>query len=393
MLDLERAMHAAYVEADIATAIDTATRALDQLERIHAFNDAANAAAVVADLLTVRAAPGDLDRANDLLARARKLADAAPLHGPRDLLASLTAWIAWVRGDLTTAHAAYDADRRLTEEPLPGTAITGHVVDELGKPVAGARVVTWRGTLAGDATRVYTSPAYAPFREATTDATGAFTVEMTAGDGIIAELGDKRSPPEPAAAGIDVRVEYAAGAKAWWAAGAAPAIDGHYAIAGLPAAPRAHLVLAGTHWPRETGRVIDAGPAVDHAVLHWRVGTVVDLLTSGKNGQAWVFRGYVHPKTPAEARKLMDTASEYAIQPVVPIGWGNTTVAGASMYSAGMHHAVIRDVAPGPATWCLAVAGAGTIECTQVNTALLPGDPIRDRRRWYGGAAFIFRGH
>src|SRR5262249_12820893 len=105
------------------------------------------------------------------------------------------AFIAELRDDPSTAHEW--ADQTGKPSPAPDAiAITGRVVDPAGKAVPGARVVTWHGELTGDAVRVYRRPTFQG-DIATTDADGKFTIRGARGDGIIAELADRRSRPLP----------------------------------------------------------------------------------------------------------------------------------------------------------------------------------------------------
>ncbi|MBV8761431.1 MAG: protein kinase, partial [Deltaproteobacteria bacterium] len=198
LLDDVRARHAAYAEGDISKAIELERGALVPVVARGDVRTLPHVIATLADLLDVRSRPGDIDAAWTQLETARKAVEASPWPSATAYLRDARYWNAWLRGDIAVAHKALDDDHN--PDPLgTGTTLEGRVVDPQGHPVAGARVVVWRGEMFGDRERVFTSPVGA----VTTTATdGSFHTRATGDSAIIAELGDQRSVPMLATSGV-----------------------------------------------------------------------------------------------------------------------------------------------------------------------------------------------
>jgi len=416
-LDESRALHTALFGADLSGAIEIAQRSYDTLSTLHDVPRLAHAAAELAEDLVVRAAPGDLERAGQVVSEATRLVESAPFRDDRQTteLRAARAWVAWQKGDLDTVHAALDA-----VAPVPwsnGSPRTGLVVDAAGVPVAHARVVAWTGDLFGDATRVYTSPDTSPLAVTTTDDHGAFTIAAAEGGAVMAELDGKRSTPTSARdglrltlrptrsitgtiesgddppAGIDACARIDVSPTTSWFLSTGPTPDGHYTLAGLPADARFRLGAVGRHWPREPGRRIDVAVATDHAVIRWPPGGSIDYATANPaRGTAWVLPGMVvpPPKTRAAVERLARTAFNVATVPISPVGWANTSVTGLLTFAPGRHHAVIRDNPPGLAMLCMVFDDSPEVTCKQLEITEEPEPPLRDHRRYYGGDAGDF---
>lgn len=411
-LDLDRGIHAALVAGELSRAIQILDGAHAVLAKSHDRIREPRAAALLAEYLAVRAAPGDLERATSVLADAHALLDTEPLSGKvlaRDLV-TIEYWLAWLRGDLAKVHAVLDT--RGMHRAVGSTKITGRVVNAVGVPVPGALVVAWHGELFGDATRVFTDPTF-DVTTVVTDATGAFTVEVSDGSAVIAELEDRRSAPGPArngvdltlrpthaiggtvdaggdpATGIDPFVRFDVTPMSSWVVSTAASADGRFRIAGLPDQPHARLGALGSHWPRETGRRVDAGEAVDQATIHWPVGNTTDIQARAKTGIVWEFRAALHPTTRIEVEKLARTAPDVATLQLTPVGWGNMTFAGIENYQPGDRHAVIRDNGSGPQTICINLDDKPAVECHTYDEAPEPG-VVRDGRHWFGSSSTLF---
>jgi hypothetical protein len=367
----------------------------------------------LAGYLAVRAAPGDLARAAAVVAQAHETIDAEPLSAKalaRELF-EIDYWLAWLRGDLAAAHKVLDT--RGMNHTSGTSHITGRVLNAAGIPVPGALVVEWHGELFGDATRAFTDPT-SGLTTVVTDASGAFALDVFEDSAVIAELDDRRSAPAPArngvalalhpthaitgtaeaggdpATGIEPFVRFEVTPASSWAVSTAASADGHFTIAGLPDAPNGRLGALGSHWPRETGRRIDAGAAVDQAVIHWPVGETTDIQARAKIGTVWVFRAAIKAKTRIEVEKLARTAADVATVPLGPVGWANMTFAGLDNYQPGDLHAVVRDNGPGDQTICLDLDDNPLVEC---HTYKIDPDPgiVRDGRHWFGSSSTLFK--
>jgi len=405
-LDTSRAAHAVYADRDLSAGIAIEERALATFDRLGDRRRAPLAAAMLADFLSIRGGPGDLDRAAQLVKTHQAKLNDEHITG---IVRDATYWIAWLRGDVDGAHAALDGTT--TTITTSGPAIHGRVVDEAGHPVAGAQVISWGGDLFGDATRAFTSPAFTYMEHAVTDDQGAFSIVAHADGGLIAELGPRRSVPvagKPGAVlalapthaihgeidagsdptiGIEPFVRIDVTPQTRWFVSTAPSAEGHFTIAGIPAARDARLGATGSHWPRETRRWLLVGPATDHAVIHWPTGPAIDVTTSAPSAQVWALRGRVAPKTRAEVEELARTAPDYAMTSVQPLGWGTTSPVDLEVFRPGMHHAMIRDNAPGPTTVCIAIGDHLEVRCAVIDTTPTMAPDVRDGRRWFEAIA------
>ncbi len=413
-LDVARAAHAGYVDNDLSAAIDLGERALAEARRSRVRHVWERAVSELADNLSIRAKPGDLDRATSVLTEIQKAYD-DPMPSPalRPLTAALY-WNAWLRGDLTAAHHALDWPDAQIPILLGGPEIRGRVVDESGRGVANARVINWQGDVFGDATRVYTD--LGPrMQMTTTDADGGFAFGAPESSAVIAEFGERRSLPVRIKSGmtltlaptttirgrVDVGGDPAIGVEPFvrirvmpdvtWSVSTAPSADGNFSIVGIPRGANAILGAVGSHWPRQTGRRIEVGPASDRAVIHWPVGASFDVIIKIAAARVWVLRGNVQPRTRAELEALAARASDVAEIPITAIGWGNSTPVGIGMYHTGDHHAVIGDVGPGELTICILTSDSN-VECASVVSGGAKST-LRDSRHWFVGSAFYFPTH
>jgi hypothetical protein len=152
----------------------------------------------VLELRELRAAPGDLAAAPDKLAAWRRRV-ISELGDNDELVRSIDAHVArlaFARGDVAAAHAQLaHAERPAASDKL--VRIAGVVVDDHGKPVAGALVSAGRA-LRGDATG-----AAAAFTERDTlrvthsDDDGRFAIADAVDDTlVVAELAERRSSPD-----------------------------------------------------------------------------------------------------------------------------------------------------------------------------------------------------
>jgi len=413
-LDGNRAAHAAFGEYDLSRAIELDEHAYSQLRDLHDVRGSLRIAHDLTQFLVLRSAAGDLDRAAAIAAELTAAVEHAPFQGVlTDLrLRNVRAWVAWFKGDLAAAHAALDVPGYPV---VPGgKSRTGHVVDETGHPVARALVITWSGDLFGDATRIYSDVRSIAFDTATTDEHGAFTIQAHDSEAIMAELGDRRSvrvvvrdnaelvlrATHSIAGTVDLGGDVATGLEPYaridvtpttaWFDSTPPASDGHFTIQGIPPAPTVSLGAQGTSWPRELGRRIAAGAAIDHAVNHWPVGASIDNVVKAASGIAWVLRGKVAPKTRAELERLVRASPDAATVSITPIGWGNATFTGLQIYGVGEHHFAIGDNAPGPVTVCVGADKDAGVRCRPDNVVEESAPLRRDGRRWYGGEGADF---
>jgi len=404
VLDHVRAEHAAYADGDLSKAIELELKAMLPLIATGDVFDLTGVASAYASFLCVRAQPGDPERATkildeDVVPAIRK--SVAP--GEVGYLRDARYWAAWLRGDVAGAHAAL--------EPLPpfrlppGTPIHGRVVDGQGHPVAGAHVVIWSGEMYGDRERAYTDVTQGHL--ATSAADGSFDSQATAGCGIIAELGAQRSVPLVAKDGVQLvlgptrsitgtvdaggepntgiepyaRIDVGPGII--WNDSIAPAADGTFTIAGIPAAAT-HVQLAalGSHWPRDRFRHVDAVGTT----IRWPVGDTVDVIVPDTVAGVWLMRGSVAPKTLGELMKV--SAAPDALHTTAgTIGWANATPGALVRYRAGAHHAVFHDIPAGVVTACI-VQGP-KVRCTSA-TADGHQAKILDERHWPGGTVVMF---
>jgi serine/threonine protein kinase/tetratricopeptide (TPR) repeat protein len=371
---------------DADKAIAALENARDKLLGLRAFRQAAAAAAREADLLAER---GDVATAFQR-ALATEQAIASPQRAIREgPLARALIELAWRRGDLADLHARADK-LRTPLAPLGSIQMSGHVRGPDGAPVAGARVVVWIGRLVGDASRAYVRGDFLG-DVATTDASGAFTINAPQGGGIVAEHDTLRSVPRTVPkdgkplelalapthtlAGTvspqharDVHVRFDLNDDATWSVATAVAPDGGYKLENVPAGgtllatDRKHTIYSGAPrdgvaiaWP--TGPQLDIVARADEKPAVIEVHAKSTAQDTGKMPPAmidlWVLRGRDHPKTAAllEARR----GDVVHVHPE-PVGLASLTPAGLSHYARTGWHAVISDVAPGEVTICTAFA-------------------------------------
>jgi len=390
---------------DNALAILATARALALSGRDFAF-----AMAIATDMtwtLADRNRPGDLDAGWQLLVDTLRAVKATGLSEVK--LLRENSWLdapfrvnAFLRGDLAVAHA-WD-DREGGPNPPDGAvALRGRVIDLDGKPVAGATVVAWSGTLEGDATRAYlrvpsvgiyhvhhTGTAPPAYQRAgfdadvgTTDASGGFTVRAVRDGGILAELGDRRSQPRPIGhgaivlqleptrtiegrvtsddevlSGIVLSARYQLGPTLAWECTTAVGRLHDYRLAGLPAG-QATLRLddwLGDDWLSKEVRKVDAGPVRDGAGLRWPVGPDLDVIVRGGAAVSpWVYvlRGRLTARTTADLDRLVDGAGDAAVMPAFVVGAGDRTAEGMKHYRPGDRHRVVSGNAPGRVTVCV----------------------------------------
>jgi hypothetical protein len=163
----------------------------------------------------------------------------------------------------------------------------------------------------------------------------------------------------------------------------APAADGHYTIAGIPAAAtHVEIGALGSHWPHDRFRSVVA----DGTAIHWPIGDTIDVIVQEGVHTVWLLRGKVAPATVGELMNLA-LAHHDVHAPVQEVGWTNATNAGLVAYGAGARHAVFHDVAPGQVTAC--IVGAPRVRCHTV-TADGHGAPVRDGRHWPDGTVVLF---
>ena len=331
----------------------------------------AKLAALVAELLVLRDGAHSLD---DAMFAARTAAEAliAAKLDPEPALDSVRAWIEQMRGEYVVAQGLYT--RNAGPPPPPrGTEHTGVVVDARGKPIANARIVAWRGTLAGDPKNIVTDPAEVDGERSESGAGGAFTVHAEPGDAVIAELADHRSAPQlvgtgaltlklesttqvlgtidrPNLADVWISARYAAGTNIWELRVPARG-DRSFQLVGLP---RGTPQIATTGTAAQGQRRVVAGPGATKVV--WPLGQAIEVILRGDiepGATAWVFSEQPTPKTRAEAEALAARSAEVAWATLTPIGADNTD-AGRAVYAPGDRHAVISGNSDGEVSVCVA---------------------------------------
>ena len=364
-------------------AIGELERERKRLLELHGYRQAAHAAANELEGLVRRGGDGDLETAWQLGTATMQALDHAGQARAGVPVELELIDVAFRRGQLDDAHRL--ADRDPLELPVHDTlAIAGRVVGADGKPAAGARVVAWRDTLPGDASRLYTRRDFEG-DVATTGADGTFALHAPPHGAVIAELGAARSAPAALGAaagaplvlalapthaltghvrvapgkagGLEANVRVTAGDNVW--IDAAPvARDGTFALAGVPAARGALAV-------ERDGHRIVAPAAADHVELVWPEGPMVEVIVRAAPSddvRVYVLRGTHAPRSRAQLAALAAAASDVVDVPATWIGFANeSTLDGPAdglvpMYLPGDLHAVIDDNAPGEATLC-ATAG------------------------------------
>jgi hypothetical protein len=427
-----------HVHDDMLARLETA-RALALSGRDFVF--AAEIASAASGVLADRNRPGDLDAAWQLLVDALRAATDAGLSEV-ELHDMDFRWLpvgfrlnAFLRGDLAVAHA-WD-DRLGDPKPPDGAvALQGRVVDLHGNPVAGARVVAWRGTLEGDATRAdlrvpdgtdphatYTGtapPAYhrAGFEAdvATTDAGGGFTVRAVPDGGILAELGDRRSQPRPIGhepvvlaleptraiagrirsddevlSGLVVSAHYQLGPGLAWRCTAPVGRLHDYRLGGLPAG---EATLRLDDWLELGMRKVEGGPVRDGAEPRWPVGPKLDVIVrGGAQVTPWVYvlRGHPTAKTTADLDRLVDRAADAAVMPAFLVGAANRSAEGMRHYQRGDRHRVVPGNAPGQVTVCVADAEPTSPAICQAIEIPRTAPEVRDGHGRYPALPLIFQ--
>ena len=397
----------------------------------------------MAPVLADRNRPGDLDAAWDLLvdtlrtATASGLSEVKLLRDMGDFRFNAAFRVnAFLRGDLAIAHAWDDREGGPTP-PDDAVAIRGRVVDVHGNAVAGATVVAWRGILEGDATRAYlrvppaqsrsgpqytgtAPPAYhrAGFDAdvATTDASGGFTVRAVHDGGIIAELGDRRSPPRPIGntalvlqleptrtlegritadddvlSGIMISAHYQLGPALAWRCTTPVGRLHDYHLGGLPPG-QATLDL--DDWLRNGVRKVESGPVRDGAELRWPVGPGLDVIVrGGAPVTPWIYvlRGHPAANTTADLDRLVDGAADATVMPAFWVGAGNRTAEAMRYYQIGDRHRVTSGNAPGQVTVCVAEAEPTSPAMCQTIEIPRTTPEMRDGHGRYPAIPLIFQ--
>ena len=337
---------------------------------------AARLSALAADIIMARGGSSALD---DAMFEARAAAEglvAAKLD-PVPALDRMRAIIERQRGEYALAQQLFT---RSAGPPLAptGPARTGTVVGASGKPVVNARVVAWRGELAGDPTNVVTDPTELDGEVVETAADGTFTIHAAPGDAIMAEFADARSLPvlvsaaplqlavgttgelsgsvdRPMLVGVFAEARYTVGANVWTVR-VPVGRDKRFHLTGMPRGGAA----IGTTGAAATGtRRVASG--ADATKLAWPIGEAIEVIARGPlepdAATAWVFRGKQIPKRRADAEALAARAAEVAWAGIAPIGADNTDL-GRSVYAAGDRHAVISGNLDGDVSVCLARGSA-----------------------------------
>ena len=344
--------------------------AREKLVAAQALRPAAVATEQVLRALRERGEPADLERAWQTgLAMERAIA-AARRPVPHSGLGAEMAELAWLRGDLSEAHARAD---RLEHDAGFDTPITGRVVDANGNPVAGARVAAG-APLVGDAGRIFTLSD--PRATAVSGADGSFTLTGPAHGAILAELADQRSVPVEATSGVTLRLgpthaihgtvhgdatpwhptglvvvaRYRAGA-AEWRDRAVVAADGTFTLAGLPAGS-AELALASDH--HGAIHEIAGGPARDGATLVWPTGPELDVIVRAPTAETVV--------------SVKRGTGDVATARTRPIGLRSATSEGAASYETGDRHVVIDATTRG----AIVTACAAKLPCATVKIGVQP---------------------
>ncbi len=363
----------------------------------HAAGDqrrAARLSALAAEIILVRGGASSLD---DAMFEARAAGEAlvAAKVAPVPQLDQIRAVIERQRGEFALAQQLFTRTAGPPQPPT-GPARTG-TVSANGKPVANARVVAWRGELAGDPTNVVTDPGELTGEMVETAADGTFTVHAGLGDAIITEFADRRSRPilvtaaplalklettgdlfgtadRPMLVGVAAEARYGVGANTW-SVRVPVAKDRAFHLAGLPPG----VPLVGTIGDAGQGRRRNVvGPGAKAVI--WPLGEAIEVIGRGPvepGATAWVFRGTVTPARRADAEGLAEHVADVGWATLVPIGADNTD-AGRAVYAADDRHAVITGNLDGNVSVCLARGAApeAAVACKVVaikQTAL--GDP------------------
>jgi len=119
-------------------------------------------------------------------------------------------------------------------------------------------------------------------------------------------------------------------------------------VPGLPPG----LAHAGVYDELDHGRrTINSAEAVDGVTIAWPTGPTLDVIVP-KAGDVFVLHGQTRPNIVGahiDVRHVGDVADVDA----EPIGFSSATAEGRKVYQPSDFHAVVRDIAPGPATACL----------------------------------------
>jgi serine/threonine protein kinase len=358
-------------------AFERAERARKRLLDLHGTLEALGAASTAIAALVQRGRPGDLDTAWDI---ANGMEHGLQAAGESEPLVPELVDLAYLRGHLGDAHALAD---RVPPASPPASApvITGRVVTATGQPAAGARVIAWHGTLAGDAERASTDTIDDGI-VVVTDARGAFHIAAPDGAAIVAELAGARARPVVADSAHDlvltltptraveghVRVdpddtaELEARARlevgdSEWLVRTPIARDGTFQLAGIPAGATVEIA-------REHHRV-----AAPSGAAAWPRGAIVDVIVRQPKDlfEIYVLRGKYEPRTRAQLLAIASKAADAFDAPARSVGFRSQTDVGFDAgYQPGDVHAVVRDFAPGAITACAAPSSddaAATVTC------------------------------
>ncbi len=369
----------------IDEALAQARKAVDLYRSAGDVRRAAQLSGLVVDILLLRGGASALDDAMFAARTASEALITAKLD-PVPSLDRARAAIELARGEFGTAQQLFLRLAGGTRE-VTGPERTGVVVNAAGKPIANARVVAWRGELAGDPTNVVTDLGALDGDRAESGADGTFTIHAELGDALIAEFAEARSNPvlvtaqpakltiepttelfgtvdRPNLIGVSAEARYVIGANTWDLRVPVQR-DRTFHLAGLVRGP-AQISAVGD--ATQGSRRVVAGPGAK--ALVWPIGEAIEVIARGPvlpGATVWMFRGKRSPGRRTEAEALAGHAPDVAWAELTSIGADNTDV-GRTLYEPGDQHAVISGNLDGEVSICLARSAEpeGEVSCQVV---------------------------